>query len=525
MERDNAPVLPVKLAISSAEWDPEKRELCARGWVLGLPEAAELKAEADGIALGEPIRDLPRPDVHERHPAYGERHAGYAFTETLTIEPGANPEKLTIKASDREGNVLARAHKTVSRVRSAPAARGSTFSPRGLARKLVCNVSGKPVSVEKGAPASYTAMRAENRAYKYLFPNGDLTTAELEAAEREDTLLVPLVMNRSEQLIGHLSEKYGVPPRLLWYLLEMDLKHFRKVICAGGGGYRVENYARRVQARLEVFQRNAHAIKQLLAFKPVKRDRFFDVGCLFGASMVSAAELGFACVHGCELDPGVLERGRAFTEIAKREISADYAYYAEDIRTLDLEPNSYNLVTVVNVLEHTPKLDETIARLAEITAPDGLIYIFQNAFPSLYYVFSEPHYRIPLVMILPEDLRGRVLKELKLKEVVTRWPDYTELMTLFERYGLKPQLHEDTLGIVETPPVIRPGEVATWERKIRDAAEAQVRTALDPGLWREAEKVADAYFRRIAETVPKAPEYARLSFFMRNWHFTLTKNA
>lgn len=332
-------------------------------------------------------------------------------------------------------------------------------------------------------------------------------------------------MNQSEQLIAHLAGKYGVPPQLLWYLIEMDLKHFGHVIRAGGSGYRVESFAQRVKSRLEVFQRNGHAIKQLLDYKPVPRDRFFDVGCLFGASLVSAADLGFKCVHGCELDPGVLERGHAFTKIARQEISAEYAYFAEDICTLDLRPQSYNLVTVVNVLEHTPDLEATIARLAEITAPDGLIYIFQNAFPSLYYVHSEPHYRIPLIMILPEELRGRVLAALKLKEVVTRWPDYTELMTLFERYGLEATLHEDCLGIVNVPPVIRPDEAGAWERKIRDAADKRIRPELSPGLWKEVEAVTDAYFRRLADTAPKDPEYARLSYFMRNWHFTLTKKS
>ncbi len=490
------PALPLKLAVSSAEWYSEQQTVAVRGWVLRIAQGASIKAELDGIALGAPHTSLPRPDVYQRYPEYGERRAGFKFAVKLAMYSGSEPDKLTVMVVDQMGKVLKR---VVAPVR--PALKSASTS------------------------TSSNKLRKQNPMYKYLFPNGDLTTAELAAAEKEDSLLVPLVMNKSEQLINHLSKQHGINPRIVWHLMDLTMQTFSKNVRKEMSHVlRVETYAKVIRAQLEVFRRNAHALKQLLSYKSVQRDRFFDVGCLYGGSLLSAADVGFSCVHGCELNNGVLERGRAFIELAKQEVTAEYKYFAGDVCELDLLPSSYNLVTVVNVLEHTPNLDRTIARLAEITAPDGLIYIFQNAFPSLYYVSSEPHYRIPLVMILPEELRRRVLTTLKLNEVVHHWPDYAELMTLFERYNLDAKLHEDCLGIVDVPPLIEPETVGAWEADIRIDADVNVRPALDPGVWREVEQVTNKYFRDISESAAKDPEYTRLSYFTRNWHFTLTKS-
>ena len=96
--------------------------------------------------------------------------------------------------------------------------------------------------------------------------------------------------------------------------------------------------------------------------KAVAGARFLDVGCHVGNLVVAAQELGFEA-EGVDVD-------RVATEEARR--------LGRSVRTgsLELVDGPYDAVVLNHVLEHILDLDDFLADVARILAPDGSLFVF-----------------------------------------------------------------------------------------------------------------------------------------------------
>jgi SAM-dependent methyltransferase len=112
--------------------------------------------------------------------------------------------------------------------------------------------------------------------------------------------------------------------------------------------------------------------------------RVLDAGCGSGRTL---EELGpYGEVHGIELDPGAAEvaraRGRGEVQIGRLE-------------ELPWEDASFDLITCLDVIEHTPDDRVTLRELRRVTRPGGFLLVTVPAYQGLWSMHdvANHHYR------------------------------------------------------------------------------------------------------------------------------------
>jgi SAM-dependent methyltransferase len=115
--------------------------------------------------------------------------------------------------------------------------------------------------------------------------------------------------------------------------------------------------------RIRTFRRTLAKLAKKFDIRP--QSRILDIGCAGGAFPAAASQLGFS--------PTGVEPSRFMCEFARKE-------YALDIRPGTLEEQdfgeeTFDVVTMWDVLEHLPRPAETLARISGLLRPGGLLVI------------------------------------------------------------------------------------------------------------------------------------------------------
>jgi SAM-dependent methyltransferase len=112
--------------------------------------------------------------------------------------------------------------------------------------------------------------------------------------------------------------------------------------------------------------------------------RVLDAGCGSGRTLEELAPYGE--VHGIELDPGAAEfarsRGRGEVQIGRLE-------------ELPWEDGSFDLITCLDVIEHTPDDRVTLRELRRVSRPGGFLLATVPAYQGLWstHDVANHHYR------------------------------------------------------------------------------------------------------------------------------------
>lgn len=106
------------------------------------------------------------------------------------------------------------------------------------------------------------------------------------------------------------------------------------------------------------------------ALVPLRGLRVLDVGCGGGILAESMATHG-ARVTGIDLAEAPLAVARLHA--ARRGISMDYRTGSAETLAQS-EPNSYDIVTCMEMLEHVPRPDEVVAACAQLVRPGGWVF-------------------------------------------------------------------------------------------------------------------------------------------------------
>lgn len=212
--------------------------------------------------------------------------------------------------------------------------------------------------------------------YRTILRSASNITAE-DALEivKDENLLIPLVLMQVPLFYELLGKSYNLLPEIAGFLLEEDLKVYTWLLNGNSNPPRIENFIQRGIQRLKVHQKNHVVLRTLAEKEAPQRHAFFDLGALFGLTMVSASLLGYRISSGCELDNKMFKRARRIKNLARENNGIELQYYEEDFNALDLEQGLYTLIVVNNVLEHTPDLEKTIMQMGRIMADDGVISI------------------------------------------------------------------------------------------------------------------------------------------------------
>lgn len=128
--------------------------------------------------------------------------------------------------------------------------------------------------------------------------------------------------------------------------------------------------------------------------------RVLDVGCGDAGVLIAFAEAG-ARASGIEPYERSVERGRVRAEEHGVEV---------DLRTgvaesLPFADGSFDLVVLDNVLEHVQDRDKTLAEIRRVLRPDGTLYLVTPKPFALYSLWSDPHYSMAGLVLLPRPLQ------------------------------------------------------------------------------------------------------------------------
>lgn len=118
------------------------------------------------------------------------------------------------------------------------------------------------------------------------------------------------------------------------------------------------------RARKDLLDRNLHWLKTLLKYKRPP-SKTLELGCSHGSFVAMLAQAGFDA-SGMEMSPWVVEFAQE---------TFDIPVVVGPIEALQLENGSYDVVALMDVLEHLPDPVGTMQRALDLLKPDGILLI------------------------------------------------------------------------------------------------------------------------------------------------------
>ena len=112
-------------------------------------------------------------------------------------------------------------------------------------------------------------------------------------------------------------------------------------------------------------------------------NRVLDVGCADGDLPIALKEAGFK-VSAIDADEKLIEK------FSHRPESAGIDIRLADVRSLPFEPSSFDIVTLIEVIEHIPSTSEALGEIHRILRSNGLLCV---AAPTHYteYLYRSLH--------------------------------------------------------------------------------------------------------------------------------------
>lgn len=507
--------LATKAAISKS-WPTldEFGNLRLYGWALSPKKIEEIRISVNGKFLGLATLGLQRTDVFNNFPEYNNLSSGFCFEKKLSdISPGGVTVKVEVLSNNK---IITTIQKVIPTVDTA------------------CINVNEVEAAHQDSDFSYKAA-AHKLFYRAIFNSGEpLSDKDYEEIEKNEELFITLVLLRNDNFRKYMCKKYHFDEEIIDYLFEMDFNTFQSLLKRDPATiYRFESLSTRVLSRFRVHKRNFDTIKQISEFYNVPRHAFFDVGCLFGFSMISAAVLGYKFAYGCDNNRNLYARARDFMKLIEGSKhtnikKCNLKYFESDFLNLDLEKGFYNLVFVSNVLEHTSDLEATIRQISHMLAEDGICYILLDSPKSLQRVLEEPHYRLPLLTILPKKMVINILRRLKRiaadeDYVVTEWPDYKALFNLFEKYKLDANIPLKDHNFFRTQEPIPYEKAAFFQERIYEEAKARIYPVLNKSEIKQVERITGKYFKEVEKAIIADNLEAKLTYFTQSWNIIARK--
>jgi 2-polyprenyl-3-methyl-5-hydroxy-6-metoxy-1,4-benzoquinol methylase len=127
-------------------------------------------------------------------------------------------------------------------------------------------------------------------------------------------------------------------------------------------------YAR---ARNDLIERNLHWLKTLLKYR-LPSARVLELGCAHG-SFVALLRLAGYEASGVEMSPWVVEFGQKIFDVP---------IFVGPVETLDFPDGSFDVIALMDVLEHLFDPCETMAHCLKLLKPDGFLLIQTPQFRS-----------------------------------------------------------------------------------------------------------------------------------------------
>lgn len=152
----------------------------------------------------------------------------------------------------------------------------------------------------------------------------------------------------------------------------------------------------RALERTQVARARALCARELAPHRALEGARVLDVGCQCGALAVALAERG-ASVTGVDVAEPLLEGARA----RARGYGVRATFVRAEAESLPFEDASFDLVTLVDVIEHVRDPRRALAECARVLAPGATLYLQGPNRWSPRWFLRDPHYRMAAISVLP----------------------------------------------------------------------------------------------------------------------------
>lgn len=140
----------------------------------------------------------------------------------------------------------------------------------------------------------------------------------------------------------------------------------------------------------------ARYVDRLAAFMPLVGKRVLDIGCQNGATLVALIERG-ARATGIEIKPTCVEA--AAIRMRCHGVQADVR--VGSACAMPYADGSFDAALVSNVIEHVEDPRALIRECARVLVPGGVLYLDGPNRFSPGMLWSDPHYQLAGVSILP----------------------------------------------------------------------------------------------------------------------------
>jgi len=118
------------------------------------------------------------------------------------------------------------------------------------------------------------------------------------------------------------------------------------------------------RSRNDLVDRNLHWLKTLLKYKRPP-SKVLELGCSHGSFVAMLGHAGYDAA-GMEMSPWVVEFARE---------TFDIPVFVGPIETVELENSTYDVLALMDVMEHLPDPVGTLRRALDLLKPDGILLI------------------------------------------------------------------------------------------------------------------------------------------------------
>ena len=165
------------------------------------------------------------------------------------------------------------------------------------------------------------------------------------------------------------------------------------------------------RARNDLTERNLHWLKTLLKYR-LPPAKVLELGCSHGSFVALMRQAGYDAA-GVEMSPWVVEFGQKTFGVP---ISVGPA------EALDIAPGSFDVIALMDVLEHLPDPVATMAHCLQLLKPDGILLI------------QTPQFKEEMDYTALVETKGPFLDQLKADEHLYLFSDRS-VTRLFQQLG------------------------------------------------------------------------------------------
>lgn len=501
----------IKCGLSRASLDPATGKLLVRGWFLG-PGPLKIKVYLQGgDFLGEGQTHLPRPDIDRLYPEWGLPDSGWQYQARLA-PISTSPLHLQFHFFTNGSRVK----KMTAVVDITP----GELTVNGLPEEK--NQPGAPNFQEQNF-----AVQEANLFNKLLFGLAPLTDEDMDQVLKSDDYFATGLYAQHPHFLELLEKHYRMPVGVVKILCDYEQRNWVASIKHRTAPGQVLSIRGQLLLRLETYKRNREALQQLISLFDIPTRALFDVGCQFGFLLLAAAQEGFGKIAGAEINQGLAGFVSELKKYIEEHYNTDYAYYFGDFTRLEFEPRGFNLVTCVDVLEHTPDLPKTMENMQKICSPGGMIYIYQGNGRSLMIATSEPHYQLPCISILPIELAIEVMTHLgnitdKTRYLVNQWPTLSEIHRSLIREDTCFEVYNTDVNIRNNLKYPECRQLGMYIAKFQHTAEEKLLPRLTDFLKKEVRRYMNKYLEEIEKDKKTMKEIDfKKKYLMHSWNIIL----